>query len=155
ILPSSLRQAQSELSGYLNQAVEQGSVRPADAEIALRRLEYVGSVEAAAREADLVIEAVPDEMESKLEIFILLDKFCRPHTMLASTTSSLSITEIASITYRPQKVLGMRFLQPSAGKSVLHLVRGRETGDETIAACVEAGRRMGQVVEVSTETSPR
>src|SRR5215475_9560666 len=155
ILPSSLRQAQSELTVYLNQAVEEGSVQPADAEIALQRLEYVGSVETAARQADLVIEAVPDEMESKLEIFLLLDKCCRPHTMLASTTCSLSIAEIASITYRPQKVLGMRFLQASSGKSVLHLVRGRETGDETIAACAEVGRRLGQVIEVITETSPR
>jgi 3-hydroxybutyryl-CoA dehydrogenase len=153
ILPASLRRAQSEISGYLNQAVEDGSVGQAVAETALRRLEYVGTVEAAARESDLVIEAVPDEMESKLEIFILLDKICRPHTILASTTSSLSVSDIASITYRPGKVLGMRFPKPMAGPNVLQLVRGQETEEETIAACAEVGRRMGEEVVVIREAS--
>src|SRR5215471_1231362 len=153
ILPASLRRAQREITGYLERAVEGGDVRQGDVEIALLRLEYVGTVEGAAREADLVIEAVPDELESKLEILILLDKICRPHTLVASTTSWLSIAEIASVTYRPGKVLGMRFPKSMAGASVLQLVRAQETEDQTIAACADVGRRMGLEVAVIAEAS--
>src|SRR5262249_11246201 len=100
ILPAALRQAESEIRANLDKAVELKKVSSQDAEAALGRLEYAGGVEEAAREADLVIEAVPEEMESKIEIFTLLDKICRPGTILASNTSSMSVTEIASVTYR-------------------------------------------------------
>ena len=151
ILPASLRKAETEIRDRLDQAVAGGKVSSADAGSTLLRLEYAGSVEEAARPADLVIEAVPDEMESKLEIFALLDRVCTPHTILASTTSSLSVTDIASITCRPRKVLGMRFVQPVTEKKRLELIRGRETDDETVAACVEVARRMGKEVAVVTE----
>lgn len=152
ILPASLRKADVEIRTALVHAIEQGAVSRTDADSALACLEYAGTVEEAARPADLVIEAVPDEMESKLEIFTLLDRICRPHTILASTTSSLSVSEIASICYRPGQILGMRFLTPVAEMQVLQLVRGRRTDDETIAACAEVGRRMGKQVIVVAET---
>jgi len=148
ILPASLRKAEEGFHNTLTRAIELGAVSRADAESVLLRLEYAGTVEEAARPADLVIEAVPDEMESKLEIFTLLDRICRPHTILASTTASLSVTEIASISYRPGKILGMRFVQPVADMKVLELVRGRGTDDATIAACAEVGHRMGKQVSV-------
>jgi 3-hydroxybutyryl-CoA dehydrogenase len=115
-------------------------------------LEYAGSVEEAAREADLVIEAVPEEMESKIEIFTLLDKICRPGTILASNTSSLSVTEIASVTYRTKKCLGMHFFNPVHKMKLLEIVRALETDDETIAAATEVGRRMGKEVVVIKES---
>ena len=89
--------------------------------MAFSRIEYAGSVDEAARQADLVIEAVPDEMESKLEIFIMLDKFCRPATILATNTSWLSVTEIASATYRARQCAGMRFSTPVQEMKVLEL----------------------------------
>jgi len=94
ILPASLRRAEGEIRGNLDKAIELGKVSRTDADSALGRLEYASTVEDAAREADLVIEAVPEEMESKIEIFTLLDKSCRPHTILASNTSSLSVTDM-------------------------------------------------------------
>jgi len=119
-------------------------------------LEYAGSVDEAAREADLVIEAVPDEMESKIEIFTMLDKFCRPATILALNTSSLSVSEIASITYRAKKCVGMRFFNPVQQMKRLEIVRALETDDETLAAVVEVGKRMGKevVVLVESDSSP-
>ncbi|MGA8198930.1 MAG: 3-hydroxyacyl-CoA dehydrogenase NAD-binding domain-containing protein, partial [Candidatus Sulfotelmatobacter sp.] len=78
LLPGALRRAESEIRANLDKAVELGKVSSPDADAAFRRVEYAGSVEEAAREADLVIEAVPEEMESKIEIFTLLDKVCRP-----------------------------------------------------------------------------
>src|SRR3954447_20442555 len=97
VLPGALRKAESEIRANLDKAVEIGKVARPDADAAFGRLEYASSVEQAARDADLVIEAVPEEMESKVKIFTLLDKICRPATILASNTSSLSLTEISSV----------------------------------------------------------
>jgi 3-hydroxybutyryl-CoA dehydrogenase len=152
LVPASLRKAESEIRGNLGKAVELKKVSAEEAEAAMGRLEYAGSVEQAAREAGLVIEAVPEEMESKIEIFTLLDKICRPGTILASNTSSLSVTEIASVTYRTKKCLGMHFFNPVHKMKLLEIVRALETDDETIAAATEVGRRMGKEVVVIKES---
>ncbi len=152
LLPNALRKAEGEIRTNLDKAVELGKVSAGAAEAAFSRLEYAGSVEEAAREADLVIEAVPEEMESKIEIFTLLDKICRPSTILASNTSSLSITEIASVTYRPKKCLGMHFFNPVHKMKLLEIVRALETDQETLATAVEVGKRMGKEVVVIKES---
>ena len=144
LLPASLRKAESEIRANLDKGVELGKLERSAADQAFSRIQFAGSVEEAAREADLVIEAVPEEMESKIEIFTLLDKICRPGTILASNTSSLSITEIASVTYRPRKCVGMHFFNPVHKMKLLEVVRALETDDETIAAASEVGRRMGK-----------
>ena len=124
-----------------------------DAKAAFARLEYAGSVEEAAREADLVIEAVPEEMESKIEIFTLLDKICRPTTILASNTSSLSVTEIASVTYRAREVRWYALLQSCPqNEASWKIVRALETDEDTLAAAAEVGRRMGKEVVVIKES---
>ena len=151
LLPGALRKAGSEIRTNLDKAVELGKVTGPEADAAFRRLEYAGSVEEAAREADLVIEAVPEEMESKIEIFTLLDKICRPTTILASNTSSLSITEIASVTYRAKKCVGMHFFNPVHKMKLLEVVRALETDDDTLATAVEVGKRMGKEVVVIKE----
>src|SRR5512146_3315053 len=109
ILPASLRKAEAEIRTNLDRGVELGKITREQADAAFQQIEFASSVEEAARAADLVIEAVPEEMESKLEIFSMLDKICRPGTIIASITSSLSITEIASVTYHPQRCVGMHF----------------------------------------------
>ena len=152
LIPASLRKAESEIRSNLDKAVELGRVSAGAAAAALGRIEYAGSVEDAAREADLVIEAVPEEMESKIEIFTLLDKVCKPRTILASNTSSLSITEIASVTGRAKKCLGMHFFNPVHKMKLLEVVRALETDDATIAAAAEVGRRMGKEVVVIKES---
>ena len=152
ILPASLRKAESEIRANLDKGVELGKLEKSAADAAFSRIQLVGSVEEAAREADLVIEAVPEEMDSKIEIFTLLDKFCRPSTILASNTSSLSVTEIASVTYRPRKCVGMHFFNPVHKMKLLEVVRALETDDETIDAAAEVGRRMGKEVVVIKES---
>ncbi|MGA2337281.1 MAG: 3-hydroxyacyl-CoA dehydrogenase NAD-binding domain-containing protein [Terriglobales bacterium] len=153
LFPNALRKAETEIRASLDQAVRLGQINASDAEAAFSRLECAGSVDEAAREADLVIEAVPDEMESKLEIFIMLDKFCRPATILAANTPSLSVTEIASATYRAKQCVGMRFFNPVHTMKVLEIVRALETDDDTLAAVVEVGKRMGKDVVVIKEAS--
>jgi 3-hydroxybutyryl-CoA dehydrogenase len=152
LLPAALRNAENEIRANLDKAVELGKVQAGEADAALKRLEYAGSVEEAAREADLVIEAVPEEMESKIEIFTLLDKVCRPATVLASNTSSLSITEIASVTYRARKCVGMHFFNPVHKMKLLEVVRALETDEDTLATAIEVGKRMGKEVVVIKES---
>lgn len=138
ILPASLRRAEAAMRAGLDAAAGTGLVDRESVRAALGRLEYASTVEEAARQADLVIEAVPDELESKLEIFVLLDKICRPETLLASTSASIDISEIASVTYRQEKCVGLRLGNPG----VVELVRGPETDEAAFAACVEVARRM-------------
>jgi len=152
LLPAALRKAEGEIRTNLDKAVELGKVTASDADSAFRRLHYAGSVEEAGREADLVIEAVPEEMESKIEIFTLLDKICRPTTILASNTSSLSVTEIASVTYRAKQCVGMHFFNPVHKMKLLEVVRALETDDQTLATAVEVGKRMGKEVVVIKES---
>src|SRR6185369_2231467 len=144
LLPNALRRAESEIRIQLDRAAESGGVTADAAKAAFSRLEFAGSVEDAARQADLVIEAVPEELESKLEIFTLLDKICRPGTILASHISTLSITEISRVTYRAWNCVGMHFAEPVESERGLEIIRGQETDDATVAVAVEVGRRMGK-----------
>ncbi len=141
LLPNALRRAESEIRIQLALAVDSGAVA---ANAAFSRLEFADRVEDAARPADLVIEAVPEELESKIEIFTLLDKICRPGAILASHVSSLSITEISRVTYRARNCLGMHFAEPVERQKRLEIIRGLETDDDTLAAAVQVGRRMGK-----------
>ena len=143
ILPASLRRADQEIRDFLEQSIASKKISRPEAEAGLARLEYAGSVEEAARQADLVIEAVPDEMESKLEIFTLLDKIAKPHTILACTTRTLSVSEIASITYRSQKIVGLLF-----SGSTVEFERTAKTDDATAATCIEMGRRLSKTAGV-------
>ena len=155
LLPNALRRAESEIRFRLDAAVDSGGVTADAANAVFSRLEFAGTVEDAARQADLVIEAVPEELESKIEIFTLLDKICRPGTILASHLSALSITEISRVTYRARNCLGMHFEEPVHDGKRLEIIRGQETDDDTLAAVVEVGRRMGKetvVIEDAAST---
>ena len=153
LLPNALRRAESELRTQLDEAVKMRRLSADAARTALSRLEFAGSVEDAARAADLVIESVPEELESKIEIFTLLDKICRPATILASHTTTLSVSEIARVTYRARNCLGMRFSTPVDPSGRLEIIRSAETDDQTLAAAVEVGRRMGQKVSVISDSA--
>ena len=152
LLPNALRRAASEFRTKLEQAIKSGELSASAADAALARLEFAGSVEEAARQADLVIEAGPEELESKIEIFTLLDKICRPGTILVSNldrqrVDALSISEIARVTYRARNCVGMRFAEGGKGKR-LEIIRGSETDDQTVATAMEVGTRMGKAVFV-------
>lgn len=136
----------------LEEEVARGKIAPQQKDAALARLSTARSVEEACREADLVIEAVPDEMEIKIEIFTLLDKFAKPGAIFASNTSSLSITEMAAVTFCPEKCIGMHFFQQAPESRLLEIVPAPETSGDTIETCREVGRRMGTEVVVVRES---
>ena len=148
ILPGSLRKAEAEMRAGLEQALDLGRVSKQEVEAALALMVYASSVEEAARQADLVIEAVPDELESKLEIFILLDKVSRPETIFATSTPSLDVSEIASVTYRREKCVGMRFIRLEDSLQ-MEITRAQETNQETMAACAEVARRINHRLTAS------
>ena len=152
ILPGTLRNARSDIRALLYELVKRRGVVQADADAAFSRIEYAGSIEDAVRQADFVIEAVPDEIESKLEIFSLLDRISRPNTMLASSTFSLRITDITDVTHCAQRCVGMRFVLPVHAMECLEVVRAVETDDTTLAAAVEVGRRLGKRVKIVLES---
>jgi len=152
ILPGTLRSAQADISALLEASVQRREVTPADAGASLARIEYASSIEDAVRQADFVIEAVPDEIESKLEIFSLLDRISRPNTILASSTFSLRITDITDVTHCAERCVGMRFVLPVHAMRSLEVVRAVETEDSVLAAAVEVGQRLGKQVKIVLET---
>lgn len=152
VSPEMLEQGSAYISQALEEGVARGKVTPEQKTKALANLTTSRSVEDLCREADLLIEAVPEEMEVKLEIFTIFDKFAKPDAIMASNTSSLSITEMASITFRPENCIGMHFFNPVPKMKLLEIVRALETSEATLRACVEAGRRMGKEVVVIRES---
>lgn len=154
LLPNTLRQAQTEIRRNLDVAATRGEVSQAKADSAYRQIEYAGSLEDAARAADLVIEAIADELESKIEIFTLLDKICRPHTILVTNTFSLSVSEIASVTFRRERCVGMRLFQPGQWVPRVEIIRARATNNDTLATAVAVGGRIAREVIVVDESSP-
>lgn len=133
LLPSSLRKAELEFRISLDQAISSGRVSAEDAPTAFSRLEYAASIEEAARQADLVIEAVPEELESKSEIFILLDKICRPATMLVTTSLETDVTQLANVTYRAERCVGMRMVPSAQTTRWIEVIPGEQTNKETLA----------------------
>jgi 3-hydroxybutyryl-CoA dehydrogenase len=147
-----LEQGMAYIQEALEEGVSRGKVRPEQRHKAIANLTASHSVEDVCRQADLLIEAVPEEMELKLEIFTIFDKFAKPHGIFASNTSSLSITEMAAITFRAQNCIGMHFFNPVPKMKLLEIVRALETSQATVLACAEVGRRMGKEVVVVRES---
>jgi 3-hydroxyacyl-CoA dehydrogenase len=132
----------------LDQAV--GWIANVDAE-ASSRLVLSRTVEDAVREADLLIEAVAEEMEMKIEMFTIFDKFAKPDAILASSSRLVSIAELAEVTFCPERCIGIRFVSLTGLADALELVCASDTSQETIERCREVGRRMGNDVVVATE----
>ena len=139
-----LEKATNDIGAILEKGMAMGRVTDSEAVEARRRLRTVASLDDAARQADLVIEAVPERMELKIEIFAQLDRVAPAHAILASNTSSLSITEMAAATRRAPQVVGMHFFNPVHRMKLLELVRALETSEKTLAQCEEVGRKMGK-----------
>ncbi len=147
-----LEKAASEVSATFEKGVATGKVEEAAATAAQRRLTVTRNLEEAVQRADLVIEAVPEDLKLKIEIFERLDRLAPRHAVLASNTSSLSITEMAAITSRTPLVVGMHFFNPVHRMRLLEVVRALETSEDTIATAVAVGEKMGKECVVVRES---
>ena len=133
----------------LSKLVTKGKMTEEDKEAILERI--TGTTDLAlAADCDLVIEAAVENMEIKKSIFAELDRFCKESAILASNTSSLSITEVASATKRPDKVIGMHFFNPAPVMKLVEIIRGMATSKETFEAVKEISTAIGkEPVEVA------
>ena len=138
------------IGGRLDKLVAKGKLDADAARAAKGRIHVAGSIKDAAK-ADLIIEAVVETIEVKASIFAELDSLAKPGAILASNTSSISITQIASSTRRPENVVGMHFFNPVPAMRLLELVKGLTTSEETLQAARAVGEKMGKVCIVSQD----
>ena len=128
---------------------EAGKIQPGVRDASLIRLSTTTDIEEAAA-ADFVVEAIPEDLALKLEAFRELDRTATPHTILATNTSSLSITRLGAATKRPDKVIGMHFMNPVPLMVLVEVIRGQATSDQTTKTVMEVSRQLGKTpVEVS------
>jgi 3-hydroxybutyryl-CoA dehydrogenase len=132
-------------------AVEKGTLNKNDSEAILTRLRPSGRLEHAA-ETQLIIEAAPEDEALKLDLFKRLGVFCKPETILASNTSSISITKLGAASGRASQVIGMHFMNPVPVMRLVEVVRGIETSEETMTVTIELAKRMGKIPVVSKDT---
>jgi 3-hydroxybutyryl-CoA dehydrogenase len=146
-----LEQALAWIRQSFEEAAARGKVEAGVRDKALALISTASDVKDAIRDAELIIEAVPEELEMKLELFTIFDKFAKAGAIFASTASSLSVTDFTDITVSRDRCLGMRFLDVAPKSNFVELVRTPYTSDETVAACREVARRMGKEVAVVEE----
>ncbi len=151
ISPCVLEQATAWIRQSFEEGVLRGKVEAGVRDKALSLLSTATDVKDAIRDADLIIEAVPEELEMKLELFTILDKFAKRGAILASNTSSLSITEFTGTIGSRDRCIGMHFFNPVPKMKLIELVRTRHTSEEAVATCREVSRRMGKEVVIVNE----
>ncbi|HWQ77405.1 MAG TPA: 3-hydroxybutyryl-CoA dehydrogenase [Anaerovoracaceae bacterium] len=143
-------QAIEKMTAGLRRLAEKGKLSQDEADQIRKRLSGTTELEDV-QDADLVIEAVTEDADIKKELFKNLDKLCKPAAILASNTSSISITEIAGATARPEKVIGMHFFNPVPVMKLLEIVRGHVTSEETLSTVLEVGKQLGKETIVAKD----
>lgn len=137
------------LKKQLARDAEKGKRTETEVKSVISRISISQTLEEA-EHADIVIEAIAENMAAKTEMFKTLDRICPPHTILASNTSSLPITEIAAVTNRPQRVIGMHFMNPVPVMKLVEVIRGLATSEETALDVMALAEKMGKTaVEVN------
>ena len=135
--------ARGQIGHYLQRKVDKERMSASDRELALDRLALTTDLSAFA-DCDLVIEAIVEELDAKLTLFSDLEGIVRPDTVLATNTSALSVTEIASAVSTPERVVGMHFFNPAPLMPLVEIVRAELSSDEAVEAAYEVGERMGK-----------
>ncbi len=145
-----LEKAMATISKNLDRIVAKGTITEADKAATLKNITTYTIMAEGVKNADLVVEAATENVEIKLNIFRELEKICPPHTILASNTSSISITKIAAVTKRADKVIGMHFMNPVPVMKLVEVIRGYSTSDEVTNLIMETSRKLNKIpVEVN------
>ena len=138
---------------FLSKSVEKGKLESTEKDAILGRI--TGTTDMSRlKDVDFVIEAVIEDLELKKSVFKELDELCRPEVVLASNTSSMSLTEIAAATKRPENVCGMHFFNPVPLMRLVEVIRGYATSDETVAITTELAKKMGKTTVEVKKDSP-
>src|SRR5215813_8338901 len=144
-----LEKARGQIRRDLQKSAEIGKIQSNAIEETLSRLNLQSNLEHAVNNAELIIEAVPEQIELKVDLFARLDSICASDVIFASNTSALSITEMAGATKRPQQFIGMHFFNPVHKMKLVEIIRGLETDEHTFKTAELVAQRMGkETVEV-------
>jgi len=138
---------------FLSKSVEKGKLDAGEKEAIIGRIQGTTDM-SQLKDVDFVIEVVVEDLELKKSVFKELDELCRPGVILASNTSSMSITEIAAATTRPQNVCGMHFFNPVPMMRLVEVIRGYSTSDDTIETTTELAKKMGKITVEVKKDSP-
>jgi 3-hydroxybutyryl-CoA dehydrogenase len=150
ISAEALEKAKHYIESELSRSVEKGYIKQEQKDTAIENLAYSTDMAAAARNADLVIEAVLELMDVKIDVFQKLDQYAPAHAVLATNTSTMSPTEIAAQTSRPEKCVAMHFFNPPHKMKLIEIVRGLDTSNETVAIAKAVAKQMNkESVEVN------
>ena len=150
ISESALSNAIVTITKNLDRQITKGILTESNKENTLSNITCISSLKDGVNNVDLVIEAASENIETKLKIFKNLDEFTKPETILASNTSSISITKIASVTQKPDKVIGMHFMNPVPVMKLVEVIRGYATSDEVTESIMELSKKIGKIpVEVN------
>ena len=145
-----LDKARATITKNLDRQVSKGTLSEAEKLNTLLNISTDTSIENGVKNVQLVVEAATENIELKLKIFNELDRVCAPEVILASNTSSISITKIASVTNRPDKVIGMHFMNPVPVMKLVEIIRGYSTSDEVTDIIMDTSRKLNKVpVEVN------
>jgi 3-hydroxybutyryl-CoA dehydrogenase len=146
-----LSKGMSTIEYYLGRGVEKGRISQRDKDLTRARIKGSVTLEDM-NDRDLVIEAIPEDMEQKKKVFIELDSICPRNTILCSNTSCLSVTELAQVTNGPDRVIGTHFLSPVPPSKLLEIVRADTTGEATVGTVKKFGRSLGKEILVAKDT---
>ncbi|WP_053364645.1 3-hydroxyacyl-CoA dehydrogenase [Bacillus sp. FJAT-27251] len=144
ISETQLSQAVTDIKTNMEKGLKRGLYDEADMDQAISRLQQTIHFNEAVSDADFVIEAVPEDIKLKSEIFQKLDAICKPHVILATNTSTMSPTEMGGVTNRPDRVIAMHFFNPVFKMKLVEIIRGLETSDETYQITEKVARQMGK-----------
>ncbi len=145
-----LAESLTKISGSLERAVERGSLTDHQAGAVLALIHPMVQLDRL-RNVQLVIEAIPEDLTLKQELFSELDRVCQPQTVLASNTSSISITKLGAASSRPDRVIGLHFMNPAPVMRLVEVVRGLETSEHTLSLAMELAKRLGKTPVVAKD----
>lgn len=146
-----LERSGAELEKALARSVEKGRITAKEKTVLLNRVTFTQKM-AQAADADIVIEAVVEDMDAKKAVFLMLSNICRPDTILASNTSTLSITAISAAVKQPERFLGMHFFNPVPSMKLLEIVEGLQTAKATVEGVRALGENLGKICIVSKDS---
>jgi 3-hydroxybutyryl-CoA dehydrogenase len=145
IKQSTLSEGIERISNNLDRQVNKGLITEKLKQETLSRLTTYTNIKEGVMQSDLIIEAATEDLNTKLSIFKELDRFCKSDAILASNTSSISITKISSVTRKPENVIGMHFMNPVPIMKLVEIIRGYSTSDETTSTIVEISKKLEKV----------
>ena len=148
-----VEKAKGKVTAGLSKRVENGKITQEEMDAVLSRLNWSTGLEQA-KDSDFVVEAIIENIDAKKEVFQKLDSICPPETILATNTTALSVSDIASATQRPDKVIGMHFFNPAVIMKLVEIIRGNQTSDETIATTKKFAEDLGKVPIATAKEAP-